>query len=95
MIGDVPSIIICAVHPKPDPSTLLKHLKKSRKTSVPSRFLLVTWRLWPEVSLLDLEKIRGELIEAFPEELEINLTNGVLTGNRSLHFMMKLIEEST
>lgn len=46
------------------------------------QFLLVTWRLWPELSLLDLEKIRGELIEAFPEELEINLTNGVLTGNR-------------
>jgi hypothetical protein len=55
----------------------------------------VTWRLWPEVSLLDLEKIRGELIEAFPEELEINLTNGALTGNRSLHLMIKLIKEST
>lgn len=46
------------------------------------QFLLVTWRLWPELSLLDLEKLQEDLIEAFPEGLEINLTNGVLTGNR-------------
>eukprot|EP00434_Breviolum_minutum_P036610 symbB.v1.2.032442.t1/scaffold3895.1/size70954/9 len=46
------------------------------------QFLLVTLRLWPDVAhLTDLEKIQRDLIEAFPAEMELNLTNGVLTGN--------------
>ena len=45
----------------------------------------MTLRLWPDVAhLTDLEKIQRDLIEAFPAEMELNLTNGVLTGNRPL-----------
>ena len=45
----------------------------------------MTLRLWPDVAhLTDLEKFQRDLIEAFPAEMELNLTNGVLTGNRPL-----------
>lgn len=45
----------------------------------------MTLRLWPDVAhLTDLEKIQRDLIEAFPAEMELNLTNGVLTGNGPL-----------
>eukprot|EP00913_Durusdinium_trenchii_P004682 g4347.t1 len=45
------------------------------------QFLLVALRLWPELLLVaTLHELPADLVDAFPEGLELNLTNGVLSG---------------